>query len=357
MEKIKVDILCLYAKKTGQTVYLDNLAEELKNLVDLKIIYPNNSYVFSFLNRFNSPLAIKSLPFVVKKRIRKDSIVHIVNQEIFFLIPLIKNPLVVTLHDFGLYTYYLVWKKKEIQLLDKVEKIICGSDSTKKELLKHFPRFEEKAVAVHNSLRKKFKKSTQDLRKKFNLKPTDRIILFVGSDDSKKNFLSLLKAFSELKQDNLILAKVGLPWSFNGNQRKNFAEFILKNNLEEKVKFFDSLPTQDLIDLYFEAEVYVQPSHYEGFGLTLLEAMASGTPVISADNTSLPEVAGNAALFFNSKNEKELKEKLEEILNNKNLQKELIQKGFENVKRFSWKDSAEKVFGVYKKIKRKEKED
>jgi len=359
MDKIKVDFLCLFQEGTGQTVYFKGLSEELKNSVDLKIILPNNSLIFSFLNHFSNSVALKFLPFLVKKEIRKNSIVHIVNQELFFLIPLIKNPLVLTLHDLSLYSYYKAWDENDVILLDKAEKILCDSVSTKNDLSENFPLMQKKCKVIYCGHPSGLTKSTQNIRKKYFLNDSDTLILFVGSDDKKKNFFSLLKVFSKLKEKNLVLVKIGSPWSIEGNnsQRKKFQEFIAKNNLEKKVRFLDFIPKQDLVDFYFSAEVYVNPSHFEGFGFTLIEAMACGCPVICSNNTSFPEVAGNAALFFNSKNESELKEKLELVLNNKKLKEKLISNGCENIKRFNWKKSAGQLFELYRQIIKEKKEE
>ncbi len=348
MNKIKIDLVFLPSEATGQTIYSENLSKKLTNLTDLKLINPNEIFLFKLTNHFNNSLALKLLPFLIQNKIRKQSVVHITNQELFFLIPSIKNKLIITLCDLSLYSYYKIWKKKDVFLFDKAEKIICISNSTKNELLKKFSLFEKKAEVIYLAS-EEIKKSSKDVRKKYNL-GKNKIILFVGSDDPKKNFSFLLKAFSELKKENLVLVKAGIPWSTQKNQRKKFKEFIEKNNLQNKVKFLDLIPRQDLINLYFESFVYVCPSYYEGFGLTLLEAMSAGIPVISANNTSLPEVAGNSGLFFNADNYKELKGELELILSKEKLRKDLIQKGFQNIKRFNWNKTAKETFEVYRDV-------
>lgn len=345
---LKVDLIHLPSLGTGQTVYSENLAKELKNLVDLKVITPNQSSIYNLINHFNNSLAIKLLPFLLTRRIRKNSLVHITNQELFFLVKKISNKVVFTLQDFGSFTYYKEWTKKDIELLDKADKIICSSNFSKNELVKSFPSFQEKAVVVYNGLEEGLNKSNQNTRKKYNLK-NQRIILFVGSDEPKKNFFTLLRAFSELKEKNLVLIKIGSKWTFFGeNERKKFQEFIEEKNLTEKVVFLDFVPKQDLIDFYLTSEIFVQPSFHEGFGLTLLEAMNCSCPVLCSDILPFHEVAGNSALFFGPKKETELTEKIELVLNNKKIKKELIRKGSENIKRFSWKKTAVKTLKVYK---------
>jgi len=350
MQKLKVDLIHLPSHGTGQTVYSENLAIELEKLVDLKVISPNKSFLFNFINSFNNSLAVKILPFLLTKKIRKNSLVHITNQQLFFLVPKINNLLILTLHDFSHFTFYKNWEKKDVMLLDKAQKIVCISDSAKKELTENFPGFEKKTCVVHLGVGNLIR-SNKNIRKKFDIKENQKIILFAGSDDEKKNFFSLLKAFSELKEENLLLVKVGFQWTFSGkNKRKEFEEFIQKNSLQEKVLFFDFLSKQDLTDFYFASDVFVQPSLHEGFGLTLLEAMSCFCPVICSDIPPFHEVASDSALFFDPKNEKELKEKLELILSNQKLKKDLISKGLQNIKRFNWKKTAKETFEVYKEV-------
>ncbi len=349
MKELKIDLIHLPSYGTGQTVYSEILVQKLKesNELDLNEITPNKSFLFNFFNCFDHNLAMKFLPFILLNKIRKNAVVHITNQELFFLIPKILNPLILTLHDFSHFTYYKNWSQKNVFLLNKTQKILCDSNSTKKELLFHFPFFKQKAVVIYPG-KKDFKKSNQNIKKKYSIPENSRIILFAGSDDSKKNFFTLLKAFSKLKQQNLLLVKIGSKYTFSReNKRTEFHEFIKKNSLQKKVLFLNFIPEQDLIDFYFASELFVQPSFHEGFGFTLLEAMSCSCPVLCSDIAVFHEIAGNSALFFNPNQCKDLEKKIELILFNSKLKKDLIFKGFENINRFNWNKTAEQIIKVY----------
>jgi len=108
------------------------------------------------------------------------------------------------------------------------------------------------------------------------------------------------------------------------------------------------VPDADLAELYANALAYVFPSFYEGFGLPPLEAMAHGLAVVSSNKTCLPEILGNAALYFNPEDEADMKNKIERVINDENLRAELRNRGYEQAKKYSWRDCAEKTLGVYK---------
>src|SRR5207253_820484 len=107
------------------------------------------------------------------------------------------------------------------------------------------------------------------------------------------------------------------------------------------------LTDKELVALYKNAQVYVFPSFSEGFGLPLLEAMACGCPVVSSDRTSLPEVGGEAAIYFDPENIDDMVVKISKVLNDQKLRKELISKGDKRVKEFSWQKMAEQTLEVY----------
>jgi glycosyltransferase involved in cell wall biosynthesis len=112
-------------------------------------------------------------------------------------------------------------------------------------------------------------------------------------------------------------------------------------------KFVDS---SNLPAIYQNADVFVTASIFEGFGFTPLESMAAGTPVAASNCTSLPEVVADAAILFDPYDENDIAEKLHRLLTNRNLNNELIQKGFENIKRFNWNDCCKQTVGVYENM-------
>jgi glycosyltransferase involved in cell wall biosynthesis len=116
------------------------------------------------------------------------------------------------------------------------------------------------------------------------------------------------------------------------------------------VKFLGYVPMEDLVAIYNLASVYCQPSLYEGFGLQILEAMACGVPVITANVSSLPEVAGNAAVLVDPNDSKQLALNLQTVINDLTLRKKMIKLGFAQVKNFSWERTAQETLKIYEKI-------
>lgn len=135
-----------------------------------------------------------------------------------------------------------------------------------------------------------------------------------------------------------------------GWKNEAFYNLIRKLNIDEYLVFTGYVPEEDLPALYQGAEVFIYPSLYEGFGLPILEAMASGIPVITSNTSSLPEVAGDAALLVNPIEIFELYEAMEALATKPQLREELKVKGKEQSKKFSWEKTALKTLEIYKKM-------
>ena len=138
-----------------------------------------------------------------------------------------------------------------------------------------------------------------------------------------------------------------------GKKDKAYDEIfdIIKNyDLQNRVVFTGFVPDKDLVLLYNAATLFVYPSLYEGFGLPLLEAMSCGTPVITSNLSSLPEVVGNAAITVNPYDFEELAKKIDKVLSDKELQKILIKKGVNRAKEFTWEKTALETIKVYEKV-------
>ena len=181
------------------------------------------------------------------------------------------------------------------------------------------------------------------------LKLPDRFILFAGTLEPRKNVAGLLRAYRLLLDrlaeiPDLILAG-SRGWLFDETRA-----LIAELRLIDRVRWIDSPPEADLVALYNLATVFVLPSFYEGFGLTVLEAMACGAPAIISDRGSLPEIAGGAALEIDPDDPAELAETIERVLNDAALQHELRHKGLERVKEFSWKRCARETLAVYQQV-------
>ncbi len=215
--------------------------------------------------------------------------------------------------------------------------IVTVSEFSKKEILKEFHTDENKISVIYNAVDEKFLKS------KGRKKKTEKYILAVSSLNYRKNFHSLIKAFLRLNKkypDVKLYVVGGLDKTFNRNNKLD----IYKKN--PSVKFLGRLKDKELISLYRNALCFAYPSLYEGFGLPPLEAMACGTPVVTSNVSSLPEVCGKAALFVNPYSIESIQRGLEKIITDENLRKELIKKGKEQVKKYSWEKSAKKLVDI-----------
>lgn len=177
----------------------------------------------------------------------------------------------------------------------------------------------------------------------------DRFILFTGTLEPRKNVAGLLRAYRRLRDraartPPLLLAG-SRGWLFDETQ-----SLIKQLNLDQHVRWIDSPPAADLVALYNAASVCVLPSYYEGFGLTVLEAMACGAPTIISDRGSLPEIAGGASLVIEPDAADELADALARVLDDDQLRDDLKNKGFQRVTDFSWERCARETLAVYHQV-------
>jgi glycosyltransferase involved in cell wall biosynthesis len=182
--------------------------------------------------------------------------------------------------------------------------------------------------------------------RKFKKLP-EHFILFVGSIEPRKNLISLLKAYlllpEYIKRDFKLLL-VGLKgW-------KNVEILELLNKLKGNAEYLGFVDNEELAGLYRKASCFVYPSLYEGFGLPPLEAMACGCPVVTSDVASLPEVCGDAAYYINPYNVESIAEGIHKVLTDRNLRQNLIERGLERSKLFSWEKSAREHIKVFEEV-------
>jgi len=275
---------------------------------------------------------------------------------------LYKKPSIVTIHDLTLSFYpgkkmtsvihrigYDITIKSAVK---KAKKVITVSKNTKKDLRKllHVP--EEKIHVLYEGVNASFRPLDDEtypltLKEKFGLdKP---YILYTGVWRSHKNLKSLIKAFSILKDEYGYEGYLVIT----GRKDPVYAPEIMSQTysleLHDDIIFTGMVDELELIALYNGAEVYAFPSLYEGFGLSPLEAMQCGTPVAASNTSCIPEVCGHDnAIFFNPKDPSDIAEKIFQITSNKSLQEQLIQNGFNHIKKFSWEKMATETLQVYK---------
>ncbi len=268
-----------------------------------------------------------------------------------------KCPTVVTVHDLSFlklpwaYSYKMrLWHKaiKPKRKLEQAKKIIAVSKSTKQDLIDLYQLPAEKIVVIYSGISKFSgqpslnRVSTAALVKK-------KFILYLGTLEPRKNLTGLIAAYELLNKPEYDLVIAGSRgWLY----QEIFA-LARQSKFKQQIKFID-YPEDELAgELYRQASVLVWPSFYEGFGLPPLEAMAAGCPVITSANSSLPEVAGPAAVLVNPYNIKEIAQSMRLVLDDANLRQSLINKGYEQVKKFSWQQSAEKMLEIFETVNNK----
>jgi glycosyltransferase involved in cell wall biosynthesis len=238
--------------------------------------------------------------------------------------------------------------------LSSASKIITDSRSSESDIKKYINISESKIHVVYLAASNQFKKITDEkkllqIRKKLRL--PESFILCVGDVNYNKNIPTLLHAFQRMKASfpKLKLVLVGMGFIQSSVQMEHLSVLIKQLAIESDVVKIGKLSVDELVGVYNLAEFYIQPSLAEGFGLPVLEAMSCGCPVAISDRTSLPEIAGNAALYFNPENPDEISAIASRILDDSDLKESLIQKGFKQSSTFTWEKTAEDTISVYQK--------
>jgi len=240
----------------------------------------------------------------------------------------------------------------------RARKVIAVSEFTKNDIVRQFKINPAKIAVTYEGVANLAKGRDSLFAAKLDDKKTllgyninNPFLLYVGNAYPHKNLESLIKVFAELykKQSDLRLVLVGKEDYFYKRIKKYAARLELwrENEYDTPIIFTGYVPDVKLEILFKKALVYVFPSLYEGFGLPPLEAMAKGCPVASSDRSSLSEVLGQAAIYFNPENEADMQVKIEQIISNKKLQEDLIKKGYAQVKKYSWWECARKTGEIY----------
>ena len=230
----------------------------------------------------------------------------------------------------------------------KMDYIFTVSKTTKNLIINHHRVNENKIRLTYNAVDDDFKvyknKPVKTIEKYGIRSP---FIFHLSKYSKRKNPWTIIKAFKILKKNrnNLKLVIAGTGW-----KNQEVLEFIRRNNIRKDIIFTGFAPRQDIIDLLNLAEVFVFPSLFEGFGIPNLEAMACGCPVITSSAFAIPEIVGDAAIILKDNMDPvELSIKINQILDDEFLRKNLIKRGLERVKLYSWKKSAQTVLETYEK--------
>lgn len=259
--------------------------------------------------------------------------------------PVFYNNKIITIHDINFikFPYSYSWKFKAFYrfsiplMINTTRKILTVSDFSKKELINHYKIIPENITVIYNAVSGNFKPIN---RKKNNTYKS--YALAVSSPVFHKNFPRMINAF--------LRSNVEIDLKIIGSSTNLFN--LQKNSsiLDSRIKFLGRISDQELIDLYQNADFFIFPSLYEGFGIPPLEAQACGCPVISSNAASMPEVLQDSTLYFDPYNVDEIKKCIERIAVDEDFKQNLIEKGLKNTERFSWHNSAKQLHSVIEEI-------
>src|SRR3990167_3627637 len=285
----------------------------------------------------------------------------------FFSVPFIKKKkTVLTIHDL----IYLIYPKHyppgikgRIRLLiqkflvKKADAVITISETSKKDIVRFLGISQEKIHVIYLAPREIFKSIVDQellnkIKNKYNL--PERFVLYVGDVNYNKNVLGLCKACKLAKTPLVIAGKQAASKDFDRAHPENrpLVKLLKEYGDDPSVMRIGFTTDEDLVGIFQLASLYCQPALYEGFGLPVLEAMASGCPVVASKTQALVEIAEPAAIFADPKDPADIAEKISMILKDPTLRAQLIETGKVLVKKYSWDKVARETAKVYEKVNR-----
>lgn len=233
------------------------------------------------------------------------------------------------------------------------DRILTVSEASKRDILRFFRVPPEKITVIYNGIDERFSIAPAEdevhrVRERYHLR--DDFILYAGNIKPHKNLERLIEAFCQLRRDtgfdNLKLLIIGDEISKYQVLRRS----VHRHNLHKHVRFVGFLPDETLAVLYRLASLFVFPSLYEGFGLPPLEAMASGTPVVTSNVSSLPEVVGDAAVLIDPYDTESIADGMRRALTDPALRADLTARGLERARAFSWDRSVRQIRAIYDEV-------
>lgn len=232
--------------------------------------------------------------------------------------------------------------------------LISVSQATRDTLSQMMPELSDKTIVVHSGISEDaFSEPDPDifetLKKKHDI--PDRYILYVGSTRPNKNLPRMIGAFARLLKSSEQYADVCFVMILTPDRFMADVKHSIETlQLESNIRILEPVSRAEKFALYRYARLLFFATMLEGFGFPLLEAQAQGCPVITSNHHSLPEIAGKTALLCDPEKEEEMTQNLDKLLSDDILRQELIDKGFKNAKRFSWKSTASKVLEIYRHL-------
>lgn len=387
MLKITIDATPILSKPSGVGVYIFHLINSLDKLqqqqcgFEIGVSY-QPSWKNWLLNNFSPPENISSysslyiLPIPVQissrlslipgsplfnfeKHIGFPDVVHGTNYSVF---PCKDTVNLMTIYDLAFIKHsdYVnssvkLYAKRVRQSLQWTDAILTISESSKHDIVKYLHVPPELVYVTPLASRYHINYLTDDLVDRVgqhtNYDFSRPYLLFVSTIEPRKNVVSIILAFNRLKDRNKIPHNLVLIGQKGWNYEPVFQE-IESSRWKENIHHLDYLSDELVALFYSKADVFVYPSHYEGFGLPVLEAMTLGTPVVTSNISALPEVAGDAALLIDPDNVEELADAILQIIDDSQLRDALVKKGKDRAKLFCWERTARETLQVYQSVHR-----
>lgn len=270
---------------------------------------------------------------------------------------MLKMPQIITILDVSYKHFPKMFAKRDLYKLSiwgkysvkRAKRIITISQTSRDDIIKEYNVAPTKVAVVTVGIRDIIKSDMkkEDVLEKHSV--STPYILFVGTIQPRKNIVRLIEAFSRIKKardSDLALVVIGR----RGWQFKETFEAPNKYGVGDSVKFLENVTDEELPVFYKNAELFVLPSLYEGFGLPILEAMQYGAPVATSNVSSLPEAGGDAAAYFDPTDAEDMVKVIENVLDHKSLREKMVERGKKHVKEFSWEKSAVDVLKVLEEV-------
>ena len=282
-------------------------------------------------------------------------IFHGLSHELPFRFPAGKVKSVVTIHDLiflrlpGLYTAFdrTIYKRKTRYACQKADRIIAISQKTADDIVEFFGTDRSKIEVIYQGCHPEFyrpllQEEKAALRAKYNLPAS--YILYVGTIEKRKNLLNLVRALHE--------GMIDLPLVVIGRKTAYAAEVLqfLEKHRSMRVFFHDSIANTDLPGFYQLADIFVYPSIYEGFGIPILEALASRIPVVTSQGGCFSEAGGPSTLYVDPMNAREIAAAINRVTRDPDLRKKMIEAGFQHASGFRQEEVAGMVMNIYRKV-------
>ena len=370
--RVGVDIRPFYEPLTGVGWYLFNLIEELAKRGDVELVLLGDPVMTDEGPRLfvSMPAGLRPVGFDLRGRsvanvsrklasIFYVPLAHLQACDVFFganfflprALSAVAGKRVITIHDLTYRRYPELLheetlanlKREMLREISRADAVICVSEATRKDVLADYPVEPSRIVTIHSGI------GVRPSHAVSRAAAPGHYLLFVSTIEPRKNLDVLLEAFELLRDqhrydgDLVIVGKVG--WKAEGVMNK-----LDSSRWRSAIRHLDYLDRDQLTAIYRGADAFVLPSIYEGFGFPILEAMAAGVPVLAARSSSLPEIGGDAAIYFNPGNAAELATAIALVLTDRAVSHALVDKGRRRAAEFRWDKTAEKTLEVFRRV-------